>query len=70
MVAGTATSGPARVTSATSAASASGDPSTLVTPTVAAPQARAHSWVSTISAVAPDWDTETTTVSERSSRAP
>ena len=68
-MAGTATSGPACVTSATSADDASGDPATLVTPTVAAPQERAHSCVSTISVVEPDCETDTTTVSERSSRA-
>jgi hypothetical protein len=68
LVAGTATSGPACVTRATSAASASGEAATLVTATVAAPHARAHSWVSTISAVAPDCETETTSESDRSSR--
>ncbi len=70
LVAGTASSGPAWVTMAMSAASASGEPSTLMTAIVAAPPALAHSRVSRISCVEPDWLTPMAMVSERSSRAP
>ena len=67
-MAGTATSGPACVTSARSAAATSGESATFATATVAAPQSRAQAWVATISSVAPDWETLTTSASERSSR--
>ena len=65
-VAGTARSVPARVTNATSAVSASGEPSPLVIASVAAPQSRAHASVSTISSVCPDWDSATASTPPRS----
>jgi hypothetical protein len=66
LVAGTATSVPASVTRDRSATSVRGDPSTLVTPTVLAPQSLAHSRVATISSVAPDCDTATASTPRRS----
>ena len=46
----------------------SGESATFATATVAAPQSRAQAWVATISSVAPDCETLTTSASERSSR--
>ena len=54
------------MTSATCAASASGEPSPLVTATVRAPQLAAQSSVSTISSVRPDWLIATASTPDRS----
>ena len=70
MVAGTASSLPAWVISATSAVEASGLLPSLVMPTTAAPLRLAHSAVSTISWVAPDWLIATTSEFDRSRFAP
>ncbi|MBB3728241.1 hypothetical protein FHR33_004101 [Nonomuraea dietziae] len=68
MVAGTAFSSPARVTSARSAAWASGLSSPpLVMPTVLAPHSLAQVSVSTISSVLPDWEIATARTPSRSS---
>ncbi len=56
--------------SATSAVEASGLLPSLVMPTIAAPLRLAHSAVSTISWVAPDWLTATTREFDRSRFAP
>ena len=68
LVAGTARSTPARVTSATSAASASGDPAPFVMASVRAPPSRAQASVATISSVWPDWDSATASTPDRSTR--
>ena len=69
LVAGTASSSPARVTSARSAREASGESPSFVTATVRAPHERAQSWVATISSVRPDCDTATASTPERSTDA-
>ena len=68
LVAGTASSAPAAVTKATSATWASGEPPPLVMARVRAPQSRAQASVSTISSVAPDWDSATASTPDRSIR--
>ena len=69
LVAGTARSGPAWVTNATSAAWASGESSPpLVIASVRAPQSCAHASESTISSVRPDWDSATASTPDRSTR--
>ena len=60
--------GPGRVTSASSATSASGEPARFVMASVRAPQFRAQASVSTISSVRPDWDSATASTPDRSAR--
>ena len=68
LVAGTARSGPASVTSASSAAAASGLPPSLVIATVRRAAVGAQASVSTISSVRPDCDSATASTPSRSSR--
>ena len=70
LVAGTACSSPAPSASTTSLAAASGDSGSLVIATARPPVARSRSTTSTISGVAPDWLTPTTSQPEASVRAP
>ena len=70
LVAATARSSPASIATTESAASASGEPGSLVIAIVGAPERRARSTYSTTSGVRPDCDSAITQESPASSSVP